>query len=420
MLTTGASLRNSSRPRVRLPMPHTGQRYVREHRQRTTWLAAGRRWRKTTLCVTLMIEAALTGEPIIWGAPTYDQVWTAWEETQRACRGVAAFNQARMTATLGRGQMIFRSLDDPDNARSKTAAGIIIDEAADVSEGAYAEVLLPMLMDTGGWLIAAGTPKGRNWFWRECMAAWQGDRPDAVMFQAPSLGVRITPTGLEREPHPLENPHLSFAEIEHLYRTMPERSFRQEVLAEFIDDTGGVFRGVADCATAQPQQRIDGHLYVMGCDWGKYNDYTVLTVIDATTHCMVALDRFNQIDYRLQLERVKVLADRYQPETIVAEKNAMGDPIIEQLFYEHNLPVHPFVTTNASKAKIIDALSLAFERQSLAILNDPVLIGELQAYEATRLPSGLLRYGAPEGMHDDVVMSLALAWYGAQWANPVE
>ncbi len=27
-----------------------------------------------------------------------------------------------------------------------------------------------------------------------------------------------------------------------------------------------------------------------------------------------------------------------------------------------------------------------------------------------RLPSGLLRYGAPEGMHDDMVMSLALAW----------
>jgi hypothetical protein len=28
------------------------------------------------------------------------------------------------------------------------------------------------------------------------------------------------------------------------------------------------------------------------------------------------------------------------------------------------------------------------------------------------LPSGTLRYGAPSGMHDDMVMSLALAWYG--------
>lgn len=316
--------------------------------------------------------------------------------------------------------MIFRSLDDPDNARSKTAGGIVIDEAADVSEVAYVEVLLPMLMDTGGWLIAAGTPKGRNWFWRECMAAMQGDRPETVMFQAPSLGVRITPTGIERAPHPLENPELSFAEIEHLYRTMPERSFRQEILAEFIDDTGGVFRRVSDAATATEQPPIAGHTYVMGCDWGKYNDYTVLTVIDATTHQVVALDRFNQIDYHLQLGRVKALADRYQPDMIIAEKNAMGDPIIEQLYYEHELPVQPFVTTNASKAKIIDALSLAFEQQSLRILNNAVLIGELQAYAAERLPGGLLRYSAPEGMHDDCVMSLALAWRGAVWANPVE
>jgi len=39
-----------------------------------------------------------------------------------------------------------------------------------------------------------------------------------------------------------------------------------------------------------------------------------------------------------------------------------------------------------------------------------VLIGELQAYQAERLPSGMLRYSAPEGLHDDTVMALALAW----------
>jgi len=53
------------------------------------------------------------------------------------------------------------------------------------------------------------------------------------------------------------------------------------------------------------------------------------------------------------------------------------------------------------------------ERGEIEILNDPILISELQAYEMERLPSGLLRYSAPSGMHDDCVMSLALAWYGA-------
>ncbi len=62
--------------------------------------------------------------------------------------------------------------------------------------------------------------------------------------------------------------------------------------------------------------------------------------------------------------------------------------------------------------KNIDALVLAFERGEIGILSDPVLIGELQAYEMERLPSGMLRYNAPEGMHDDCVMALALAYTG--------
>jgi hypothetical protein len=39
-----------------------------------------------------------------------------------------------------------------------------------------------------------------------------------------------------------------------------------------------------------------------------------------------------------------------------------------------------------------------------------MLVSELVAYQAERLPSGLLRYGAPGGQHDDTVMALAMAW----------
>ena len=87
----------------------------------------------------------------------------------------------------------------------------------------------------------------------------------------------------------------------------------------------------------------------------------------------------------------------------------MGEPIIEALS-RSGLPVRPFNTTNATKAVIIEALALAFERRDITILNHPVLTSELQAYEASKLPSGLTRYSAPESMHDDCVMSLALAW----------
>ena len=78
-----------------------------------------------------------------------------------------------------------------------------------------------------------------------------------------------------------------------------------------------------------------------------------------------------------------------------------------------------FQTTNASKTQAIDALALAFERGDLSIIPDPVMVGELQAYEMERLPSGMGRYSAPAGLHDDTVMALALAWQGVVTRAPL-
>ena len=69
----------------------------------------------------------------------------------------------------------------------------------------------------------------------------------------------------------------------------------------------------------------------------------------------------------------------------------------------------PFVTTNATKAQIVDALALSLEQRRVTLLNDAVLIGELEAFESERLASGMLRYAAPEGQHDDCVVATCLA-----------
>jgi hypothetical protein len=90
--------------------------------------------------------------------------------------------------------------------------------------------------------------------------------------------------------------------------------------------------------------------------------------------------------------------------------------VIEQL-QRDGLKVKPFLTTNASKSEAVEALALAFERNEIRIPNDPVLIGELQAFEAKPLPSGLMRYAAPEGGHDDTVLALAIAWQGLGESN---
>jgi hypothetical protein len=106
---------------------------------------------------------------------------------------------------------------------------------------------------------------------------------------------------------------------------------------------------------------------------------------------------------------LKAVSDCWRPQQIIAEQNSIGQPIIEQLTRD-GLRIQPFTTTNVSKALAIGALALAFERGDIRILNDRVLLAELVAYQGETTPSGLLRYGAAPGQHDDTVMALAMAW----------
>src|SRR4029453_11349423 len=173
-----------------LPHPHPGQIAVRQQARRFNWLAAGRRWRKTSLVMSIAAEAALGGQQILWGAPIYDQVRIGWEELRHGAARVATFNNTLMTARFPTGGTImFRSLDNPDSARGHTADGVVLDESGDIQAVAWNEGVRPTLIDSHGWLWAVGSPRGLNWFWREWLAA--RERADSMCWQAPTLGARI-------------------------------------------------------------------------------------------------------------------------------------------------------------------------------------------------------------------------------------
>lgn len=401
-------------PQINLPFPHHGQQTVRTQAKRFNWLSAGRRWRKTTLVMAIAVEDAVKGKSIIWGAPTYDQVRVAWGETKKAAYGTATFNQSTMTAVFPRGGSIcYRSLDNPDNARGRTADGIVIDEAADVAEHAWTEVLRPMLLDTGGWLWALGTPKGQNWFWREFVNS--GDRTDSASWNAPTLGCRIENSRLQREPHRLENPNIPFEEIEHLFRTLPERVFRQEILAEFISDSGGVFRGVDDAVDVGRSGTIgveSGLGYTIGVDLARVEDFTVIDVVDSKGR-QVYHERFNQISWERQIAAIVRVGQEYRGRVYV-DSTGVGDPIFERL-RKAGLNVVGYQLTSSSKESLIDNLAMCIEQGRVRLMDLPVQTNELKAYEYQLTPSRNVKMSAPEGMHDDCVVALALAcWDLAQ------
>jgi hypothetical protein len=293
-------------------------------------------------------------------------------------------------------KIIKRSIENGETIQQLTDRFI-----AFMHEDAWSEALRPALSDRQGRAMFISTPKGRNWFWRSFQRGLDEHNDEWMAWSFPTS----------------DNPYIPDSEIEAARAGIPDRIFRQEYLAEFIDDAGGVFRGVMAAATALPGTPPAS--CVFGVDWGKHNDFTVVVVM-GTDGTMLAMDRFNQIDYTVQAGRLMALAEKWKPVQVIAESNSMGEPIIERL-QRDGLPVVAFHTSNATKAAAIDALALAFERSTIQILNDPVLVGELQAYEMERLSSGMMRYNAPAGMHDDCVMSLALAWqgvvYDTDWSN---
>lgn len=383
---------------VTLPRLHKSQQRVRDCQARYRVLAAGRRWGKTLLGAALCIETALRGGRAWWVAPSYKMGRVGWRAISRLARqlpGADVKRGERMITLPTGGEVWVRSADDPQSLRGEGLDLAVLDECAYMHADAWTEALRPALSDRRGRALMISTPKGRNWFWRAYQRGVSGE-PDWAAFRLPTA----------------DNPHIDPAEIDAARRELPERIFRQEYLAEFLDDAGGVFRRVLDAVAPVQPEPLAGREYVVGVDWGRSNDATAIAVMDVAERALVHMERMTGTEYARQLDALRGLYQTYNPRTILAERNSMGGPLVEQL-QRDGLPVVGYTTTNATKSEIIDALALAFERGEITIPADDVLIGELQAYEGRRLASGMMRYSAPPGMHDDTVIALALAWHAA-------
>lgn len=399
---------------------HEGQQEILRNAARFNTVACGRRFGKTTLGLAIASRGAphapgglRKGFDVGWFSPTYKLLDDAW----RSAKGFLRPFTARVDAQQRRLELVtgaaldFWTLEDPDAGRGRKYGLVVVDEAAMARhlEQAWTAAIRPTLTDFEGGAWFFSTPKGRNYFWQLYHRAEGVQEGAWRAHHAPSSA----------------NPHLPASEIEEARLSLPERVFAQEYLAQFLHD-GGVFRRITAAVDStlpvdahEARDAGDGRAYVIGVDWGRHEDFTVITVVDARANAVVAVDRFTQIDYAIQLARLQALHQRFPRAPILAESNSMGGPLVEQL-QRLRLPVRAFQTTHASKNAAIEALALAFEQGALRIPAMQWLIDELMAFNQERLPSGAMRYGAPQGMHDDGVMSLAIAWSGvASAANPI-
>lgn len=384
---------------IRLPRLHAGQtRIVREAR-RFNVLALGRRFGKTTLGLDREVHPALEGYPVVWFSPTYKMLAEVWREAKRIFAPVTervSAQEHRLELITG-GVLDMWSLDNPDAARGRKYKRAVIDEAAMVPglQEAYQAVIRPTLTDYEGDAWFLSTPKGMNFF--KAMFDFGQDpfKSDWQSWQMPTVA----------------NPFINPDEVERAREELPAMTFRQEYLAEFLQNEGAVFRNIAanlTKETAKPEGH-PGHRLVAGVDWAQKHDFTAISVVCADCKREVELDRFNQISWDFQRGRLQAIAETWAVSEILAEENSIGSPNIEAL-QNLGLPVRPFQTTASSKPPLIQSLALALEKEEYDWLDVPVATAELEAYESKVNPNtGRVAYTAPEGMNDDTVIARALS-----------
>jgi len=385
-----------------IPAPYALQADIIGHPAKRKVVCAGRRVGKTIMAGLMAVHGLQAGKRVLLSSTSQDQADTFWDYItdwlQPLLQSKAAYkNEVKRIIKLGEGRIQVKTGSNPDALRGGKSDLLVLDECAYLDPDAWRKVGAPMLADTDGTAVFISTPKRRNWFfelYQQAIADTSG-RWAAWNFST----------------H--ENPHLPKHAVDALVGDMTEEDYRQEILAEFLEGEGAVFRYVSERCTASKRAPYRGR-FVAGIDFAQMQDYTVMVVMDADTRTVVDYDRFRQMDWSVQRARIRTMADRWKIERIIAERNSAGSPNIEALQKDEQLPVIAFDTTPSSKPPLIESLVLAFDRGEITALNDAVMKGELMAYERKVSHTGRSQYSAPDGLHDDTVIALALAWHGVQ------
>ena len=167
-----------------------------------------------------------------------------------------------------------------------------------------------------------------------------------------------------------------------------------------------------------------GYKYYVGVDPaistdGDYNVVVVLEVDDEMNKTVVHVDRAKNVEFRENLNKLKIIGKIFEPEQILYETNTFAKAFTQELRNISDLNVKDFDTTRRKKQEIILNLQMNIENgkirfpygdnNSRQMTN--VLVEELSMFSIT--DSGRLE---GVGAHDDLVMGLALANAATQGA----
>ena len=366
-----------------------------------------RRARKTTFEINhLITEAVRTkNKTYAYIGPTMKQAKiTIWRDPNMLKRYMPReilkkdFNETELFGEFKSGSVLhIGGADDPDRWRGMGCFGWVLDEFAVMRNGAqlYYDIIMPVIEENGGRVDLIYTPKGKNHGWDFYKKSLANPRWQGMLMGREESGL------------------ISDEKWADICDGTPQRTIDQEYLCKFLEAGGGIFTGIHDAVNGELQPPIRGARYVMGVDLAKKNDWTVLTVINRDTRHVDAWQRFHQIDWPFQKERIARLAVLYNRALVIPDSTGRGDVICDDLkrlgcsVYQKNGKLG-YQFTAKSKKNLINKLSIAIQERRVTYPDIEALVDELENFEVDDRG----RYSAPYGQFDDSVISLALAVEG--------
>lgn len=297
----------------------------------------------------------------------------------------------------------FRSAEHPESWEGFGYDKIFLNEAGIILRNEYLwnNSIKPMMWDNPKCrAIIGGTPKGKGTFFELYQRGLDSSQPNYASFKFSSF----------------DNPYLPREIIMEDMKTLPQRVIQQEIYADFLEDTGVVFRGVNSVATLDPTKTPEvnlTHMYVIGADVAKLVDYTVIVVYDRTDNRQVFQMRFNNLEWPVIKQRLMEISKKYNRALIYLDSTGVGEPLFDDLS-RSNMPVEPIHLTNELKKQIIEKLSTFIELGHIRMLNLDETKNELNSFTYEISNKGRIFYEAPVGFHDDIVVAHALAVWGLQ------
>lgn len=361
-------------------------------------ICTGRQFGKTFLAIQVILYYALKFKngQIMFCAPVHSQSQKVYKELVKGIDGsglIQEKNSKENSIILVNGtEIYFKSVKQYENLRTYSIDYMILDEAALYAEVVFNTVLRPMLNVRGKKCIIISTPRSKNWFHAIHSLAQSNERYKA--YTAPSAS----------------NPYANFEEIEDAKKTLPAGIFRQEYLAEFIEDGSEVFSNYDKCAIVKQYEPSRGVPCYCGIDLGRQDDSTVLYIMNKAGKVLFRYKK-NKTSWQTIIDDVVRILKQWRPKNTLVEVNGIGDVTFDMIRKNyHN--IKPFVTSNTSKQKIVEQLIYAFETEDIQIPSTelcPELHDEIENFSYTYSPkSRLVQYAAKSGYHDDEIMSLCI------------